>query len=207
MATHTVSHGESIASIAKNQGFLWKTIWEHPNNAGLRTKRKDPNQLVAGDELFIPEKGNKSVSRPVDARHTFTRKGEPTRLRLRMTTQDDARANEAYTLTFGTQVIHGVTDDDGKIDHPIPGETQSARLTMSEGQEVYDVEIGGLPPANENQGIQSRLENLGFDCGGERGQIGEGTRRAIKRFQAQQGLQISGEVDAATQNKLEALHV
>jgi len=207
MPEYTVAEGDSIASIAKKHGFLWKTIWEHGNNAGLRSKRKDPNQLVPGDTVFIPERGNKSVSRPVDARHKFTRKGEPTKLKLRLTVLDEPRAKEPYTLTFGEKVIHGVTDEDGKLEHPIPGETQSATLTLSGGAEVYDISIGALRPVSDNVGVQRRLENLGFDCGGESGVIGDATRAALKRFQSQYGLEPTGEPDEATRAKLEELHV
>jgi N-acetylmuramoyl-L-alanine amidase len=207
MPDYTVGSGESIASIAKQQGFLWKTIWEHGNNSGLRAKRKDPNQLAPGDKLFIPDKGKKTVSKPVDARHSFKRKGEPTKLKLRLTTMDEPRAKESYTLVFGDQVIHGVTDGDGKLEHPIPGETQSATLTLSGGDEVYAIAIGGLLPVTDTAGVQRRLQNLGFDCGGEDGTVGDATRDALKRFQAQYKLQVTGEPDSATQSKLEELHV
>lgn len=207
MPDYTVGDGESIASIAKQQGFLWKTIWEHGNNAALRAKRKDPNQLSPGDSVFIPEKGKKTVGKPVDARHTFKRKGEPTKLKLRLTTLDEPRAKASYTLTFGDQVIHGVTDGDGKLEHPVPGETKSATLTLSEGAEIYEIAIGGLPPVADTTGVQRRLVNLGFDCGGEDGAIGDATRAALKRFQSQNGLPVTGEADGATQAKLEELHV
>lgn len=207
MPNYTVAENDSIASIAKDHGFLWKTIWEHGSNAGLRAKRKDPNQLVPGDEIFIPDKGSKSVSKPVDARHTFKRKGEPTKLKLRLTVLDEPRAKEAYTLVFGDKVIHGVTDGDGKLEHPIPGETRSATLTLSEGAEVYDIAIGALRPVSDTAGVQRRLENLGFDCGGESGSIGDATRDALKRFQSQYGLEATGEPDDATRAKLEELHV
>ncbi|MGO4782046.1 hypothetical protein AB4084_41815, partial [Lysobacter sp. 2RAB21] len=56
---YAIGKGESLASIAKERGFLWRTLWEHGNNAKLKAKRKNPNQLVEGDALFLPEKGDK----------------------------------------------------------------------------------------------------------------------------------------------------
>ena len=43
MPDYTVGNCDSIPSIAKDKGFFWKTIWNHPNNAMLKALRKDPN--------------------------------------------------------------------------------------------------------------------------------------------------------------------
>ncbi|MGO4781865.1 peptidoglycan-binding protein, partial [Lysobacter sp. 2RAB21] len=56
-------------------------------------------------------------------------------------------------------------------------------------------------------GLQHRLNNLGFDCGGEDGDIGDATRDALLRFQRAQGLAESGEADEDTRARLDALHV
>ncbi len=55
--------------------------------------------------------------------------------------------------------------------------------------------------------LQQRLLNLGYDCGGEDGQAGAGTRAALLRFQAENGLQQSGEMDGPTRDALRDLHV
>ncbi|MBT2744823.1 MULTISPECIES: peptidoglycan-binding protein [unclassified Lysobacter] len=204
---HVISKGESLASIAKERGFLWRTLWEHGNNAKLKAKRKNPNQLVEGDVLFLPQKGDKQIAKPADARHRFKRRGEPTRLKLQMLDSGEPRRNEAFTLVFGDQVIHGKTDGDGKIDQPIPGETRAAALSFGDGSESYSVEIGLLDPPGLASGLQHRLNNLGFDCGGEDGDIGDATRDALLRFQRAQGLAESGEADDDTRARLDALHV
>ncbi len=204
---HTVGKGESLASIAKENGFLWKTLWDHGNNAELKAQRRNPNQLVEGDVLFLPEKGKKEVGKPVDARHKFKRRGEPTRLKLQLLNMGEPRRNEPYTLTFGDEVIHGTTDADGKIDQPIPGETKTATLSLGDGAEVYEVAIGELDPIDEITGVQHRLSNLGFDCEGEDGEIGDATRDALRRFQRANGLEETSEPDAATKAKLTELHV
>jgi hypothetical protein len=206
MPMYTVGSGESIASIAKENGFLWKTLWEHGNNAALRQKRPYPNQLVEGDEVFLPEKGSKTVSKPVDAKHAFKRKGEPTRLKLQLLSMGEPRRCEPYTLTFGEKVVHGTTDGEGNIDEPIPGESKSATLMLNNGAETYQVGIGGLDPIEEVSGVQHRLGNLGFDCGGEEGEVGDATRKALLAFQRAEGLPETGEIDDATRAKLGERH-
>jgi len=207
MAKYTVSAGDSMASIAKDNGYLWKTLWEHPDNAGLRSKRSGPNQLVEGDVVFLPDKSAKEVDKPTDGKHRFKRKGEPTRLKLQLTEMGEPRKHEKYTLTFGDQVIHASTDDQGRIDQPIPGETRTATLHLGGGSEAYEIGIGELDPVDQISGVQHRLANLGFPCDGEDGELGDATRAALKRFQAANGLQESGEADGPTRAKLSELHV
>jgi N-acetylmuramoyl-L-alanine amidase len=207
MPDYIVSAGDSLASIAKDNGYLWKTLWEHGNNAGLRSKRSSPNQLVVGDSVFLPDKAAKNVSKPTDAKHQFKRKGEPTRLKLQLLDMGEPRKNEKYTLTFGDQVIHASTDGEGKIDQPIPGETKTATLSLGDGSESYSIGIGELDPVDQVTGIQHRLTNLGFPCGGEKGELGDATRDALKRFQAANGLKETGEADGPTKSKLSELHV
>lgn len=205
--TYTVGAGEGIAAIAKTHGYLWKTLWEHGRNSALRGRRKNPNQLLEGDELYLPPKGRKQVTKPTDARHAFKRKGEPTRLKLQLLDLDEPRRNEPYTLTFGDQVIHGTTDGEGRIDQPIPGEVSAATLMLDTAREIYSIAVGELDPVDQLTGVQQRLGNLGYDCNDEPGELGEGTHDALARFQGAHGLDANGEADDATRAKLRELHV
>ena len=55
--THIVKRGENLPMIAKKYGFHdWKTIYDHPNNREFRKKRPNPNLILPGDQLFIPDK-------------------------------------------------------------------------------------------------------------------------------------------------------
>lgn len=204
---YRVGAGEGLAAIAKTHGYLWKTLWEHGRNGALRGKRSNPNQLVEGDEVYLPPKAGKQVEKPTDAKHAFKRKGEPTRLKLKLMELDEPRSNEAYTLTFGDKVIHGTTDGDGRIDQPIPGETASATLMLDAARETYSIAVGRLDPIDQLAGVQQRLTNLGFDCNDELGELGDATRNALKRFQAANGLDATGDPDGATKAKLRELHV
>ena len=55
MSRITVNAGDCIDSIAYGHGMLWKSIWNHPENQELKQRRKDPNVLAEGDEVFVPE--------------------------------------------------------------------------------------------------------------------------------------------------------
>ena len=68
---YEIQQGDCLASIARNSGLLWETIWNRPENSNLRTLRVDPNILFPGDILFIPDKDPQPVSGSTDARHSL----------------------------------------------------------------------------------------------------------------------------------------
>jgi hypothetical protein len=84
MPEYNVNQGESIASIAHQQGIFWETIWNHPHNAQLKERRGNPNILYPGDVVFIPEKEEKQESCATEQRHHFRKKGNTIRLQLRI---------------------------------------------------------------------------------------------------------------------------
>lgn len=199
-----VGTGESTSSIAQANGFFWETIWNHPENAALREKRQDPNVLFKDDEIFIPEKTPREVSKATDAEHGFVLKGVPCKLKIRLMKQNQPRANENYVLDIDGTLTDGTTDGDGNIEVFIPPQAKNGRLLFRSGQEIINLSLDGLDPVDTLSGIQHRLNNLGFNCGGE-SELGERTKEALKNFQTQYELLATGEPDEATKSKLQEL--
>ena len=78
MPNYTVKQGEYLSKIAKSFGFAdYKAIWDHPENAEFKKKRKNPNILYPGDNLFIPAKEGKEISGVTEQRHRFQVKRSP----------------------------------------------------------------------------------------------------------------------------------
>jgi len=71
--THIVSYGECLWRIARKYGIpKWRTIYDHPKNAGFRQKRPNPNLIYPGDAIWIPDpQQDKKESCATDQRHTF----------------------------------------------------------------------------------------------------------------------------------------
>lgn len=193
MPTMIVQAGDSIPSIAKDNGFFWQTVWNHPQNADLKASRKNPNQLVRGDEVFVPDLTTKGVERSTESKHRFVRKGDP-------------RANEEYVLELDGKLTKGKTDGEGKLEEVIPPNARGGKLLLRGGKEVIPIKLGHLDPVEELTGVQQRLNNLGISCGPEDGQPGDRLTQALKKFQAKYKLQVTGEPDAATRAKLKDLH-
>src|SRR5438128_2580008 len=103
MATyHKVQQGECLSSIAKTYGFTnYRAIYDHPKNALLKKKRPDPNVLLPGDCLFIPEKQDKQEARGTDRQHHFEVRRPTVLLRLVLRDEEDRPyADASYVLTI-----------------------------------------------------------------------------------------------------------
>ncbi len=206
MPKYTVQQGDSIPSIAADNGFFWETIWNLPENAQLKAKRKTPNQLFPGDEVFIPELRKKVENRPTDAWHTFKRKGVPAKIRVRLLRLNEPRKNEPYVLNIDGKLIQGTTDGDGKIEQFMPPNARNAQIQLQGGKEILNLRIGHLNPIDEISGVQQRLNNLGFSAGSEDGEIDDQTSAALRAFQERCGLKATGEIDEPTRAKLKEMH-
>ena len=155
MPTLTVELGDSIPSIAKKNGFFWETVWNHPKNGGLKAKRKDPNILFPGDEVFVPDLVIKQESRGTNAKHKFKLKGEQVRFKLQLMMMGEPRKNEPYTLMIDGKPYQGTTDGEGKIDQAVPADAQGGTLILKAGKEQYPVNVGHLNPVDEISGVSS----------------------------------------------------
>jgi len=202
MPKHVIEQGECLSSIAAEYEFDWKLIWKHGQNATLKQRRKNPNILLPGDELFVPIREKKEESRNTDKRHTFVKKNAPTRLRIRLLNSGKPLVNEDYELSISGQKLKGTTDSTGLMQETIPPDACSASLILGKEKREILLDVGHLDPLNSISGMQARLNNLGYDCGAVDGIVGPITRSALKSFQETYQLNITGEADSATLDKL-----
>jgi hypothetical protein len=205
MATkHIVKQGECIESIAFEHGFFWGTVWNHSKNKELRELRKSPNVLRPGDEVHIPVKRYKAVDCQSGKRHVFRLKGVPSKLKIVVKVEDEVQANVPYVLDVDGKRYKGKTDGEGRLEHPIPPRAKQGKLLIGEGEEQQelDLALGHVDPVEEVSGIQARLNNLGFFCGEEDGELDPLVEQAIMDFQAHHELEPTGEIDDATKSKL-----
>jgi N-acetylmuramoyl-L-alanine amidase len=206
--THRVQQGEHISRIAAKYGFRdYRTIWNHASNAALKQKRLDPNVLLPGDELQIPDKEVKVVPGATTRRHRFQLNSSPLKLRLVIRDFD----NEPIAATACELEIEGTkfaltTNGDGLIEREIPPTAEKGRLLVpSLGIEV-PLKIGHLDPHDEESGWLGRLVNLGY-TDDQLGTTSEDDLRSdIEEFQCDYKLKVTGELDAATKAMLKKVH-
>lgn len=206
---YEVQPGDCVLSIAEKAGLLWKTVWNHPGNMELRELRKDPNVLLPGDKIVVPNKTIKEVDKPTDAAHRFVRKGTPAKVKMRFLQEDEPRAGIAYVFKVDGDTFEGKTDSEGYVSVPIPPGAQMGKLILlgkdRQPAEEFDIRLGHLDPYNELVGVQKRLQNLGFGCSAT-GELDEATRAAVSQFRAKHKLEQSEAIDEQLMNQLKAVH-
>jgi N-acetylmuramoyl-L-alanine amidase len=208
---YTVEQGDHLSKIAKDNGFTdYTVIWDHPKNADLRKQRPNPNILLPGDQVFIPDMEPKHESGPADKHHTFT--VDRKTLKLRLVLEDIYEkpiAGAPCALLVEDQVFQLTTDGNGKLEQEVPLDAQDGVLTIHGDQTpladfpVY-LKIGHLDPVTEPSGQLARLNNLGYFPGD--GTDDDAFESAVEEFQCDHGLKVDGDCGSATQAKLEKVH-
>lgn len=208
MPSYTVQQGDHLSGIAQKFGFLdFNTIWKHPNNAELRSKRQEAHVLNPGDVLYIPDKEKKTVAVPTTKTHDF--KVSRKRLMLRIVLKDFDEQPVADTeceLEVEGNVFHLKSGKDGLIEAAIPVTAVKGSLKVPELGLELPLKIGFLDPPEEDSGWQARLINLGYHAGPVGDTDEEQLGYAIEEFQCDHKLPVTGELDAATRTKLKEAH-
>jgi hypothetical protein len=212
---YTVQQGDCLSSIAKAFGFLdFEAIYSHAENAAFREERPNPNVILPGDKLYIPDLEPRVVPCSTDQLHQFRLKRSKVFLRLRL--EDDLHqpfANTKYRLRVEGEYFDGTTDGDGMMEQQIPAEAQSGEITLLDSAEgspdegyTFTLQLGHLDPIDTTSGVDDRLMNLGFSSA-EGGELSDDDRtEAIKAFQDAYGLEVTGALDDDTRQKLREMH-
>jgi hypothetical protein len=218
---HVVVAGDCISTVAAQYGFFdWHKVWDHPRNADLKERRKNPNVLLPGDEIFIPDPEIVEHSRATDATHRFRVHVPLAWLRLQLC-DNLGRPYEGATYTLEVRVREGgapvatkqgSTTSTGRIDLQVPVTARVGLVTLvpkgrkPEEAMRWQLQLGHLDPKEESSGAEARLANLGLSTSGGR-EGGTRWSKAIQcAFQKSQGLTVTGDLDEATRLALADLH-
>jgi hypothetical protein len=202
----TAEQGDCILSLSREFNIPWHTVWNDPANANLKKLRRRPTILLPGDVVVIPDKQQKQEDRSTDASHDFQVERAKAMLCLQLFEEEKPRANQQFRILVDGVATAGATDDQGKLEVPIPFDAQRAQLRIGPDAAFYALDLGFLDPITETSGLQGRLQNLGYYYGEVDGIFGDITQRAITLFQLRFGLQVTGQPDSQTLAKIEEIH-
>lgn len=194
-----ISQGKTILSLAYQEKMPWEKIWNDSHNKELRDSREnDPDLLLPGDIVTIPDFEPKEVDGETEEKHRFRCVTLKRGLYLELVRANgELLQNHTYRLTVGKKIYEG--DCSEPIDIDLPMEAKSGLLTVlnDEGIEVDNEELkfDYLDPIVDSKksvtGLQARLNNLGYFAGDVDGQFEEITE-AIRQFQSDNGVAATG---------------
>ncbi len=213
--SHTVAEQDCMASIASVFGFHRETLWQHAGNKALQDAKAEPLVLLPGQKVEIPARELHWQAVEAGQRVKLRRLGVPETFALTLLDREKKpRADLPFLATVlaadGSRLKReqGSSDGDGRLEVKIPPHAHKLELTLGRGpQEVKKTFLlGRLEPVSSDRGVQSRLSHLGYLCGKPDGKLGPLTEKALRAFQKDNGLDVSGKPDEATRAKLKELH-
>ena len=210
---YVVKQGDYLAKIAYEHGLTdFMAVWNAGENAELRAKRKSPNVLFPGDVVMIPDRATKRENGSTEERHRFVVKG--TGLKLRIVVEDVYRApvrNARCELDVTGSTDEVKTDGDGRIERPIPKNTEEERFVVRTQDTAFkdvvlNVRVGELDPIDTVIGQAKRLVNLGYLAELTEDRDAPAFLSAVQEFQCDETLVVDGRCGPVTQANLEKVH-
>jgi hypothetical protein len=132
---YTVVQGECIETVAARFGHDPQTVWNHPDNEGLRETRTSPHVLAPGDQLVVPPVRLRTLALAADQMHRLKVQRPEARLVVRFLVDGEPRANVQYKLVYGETEVPGITDRDGVLDEPVPFDLTRATVRFAASRE------------------------------------------------------------------------
>jgi hypothetical protein len=202
---HLVSQGEHATSIAAHYGFQnYETIWQHPENSWLREKR-DPNVLLPGDEIAIPDRIITPATCSSGTIHRFVLASTRLTLRIRLLNSDRSpMVRTSCELHIQDETHSAITDNNGMIELALSSRAREGAIVV--GDRTIPMNIGHLDPIEKEPGWQARLINLGYLEPFVDEPDPLELRSALEEFQHDQGLTMTGMPDAVTLSKVQEVH-
>ena len=212
--TVTAKAGECVISIAQAAGFAdWRTVFNAPENAALKAKRPDPSMLIEGDAVFLPDFDPLTVTVSAPGEYTIHTRGIYAEVNLQLNdTAGEPYAWLKWELKVKDKVYKGETDSQGSVQQKVPADSTEGDLTLflddsGKNKLQWTIELGGMDPIETVSGVQGRLNNLGYHTGADaKGTQGDDTVNAIRAFQNDHDLPVTGKLDRATRERIQQEH-
>jgi len=218
MRAYIVGRGESLWSVASRLGFNPEEVWNAPENRELRERRASSQVLAPGDVLYVPDVEQEDLHLTAKTTNEFTADVEYLTVRLLLgAAGGEARANEPYEVYGLREVISGNSDAHGFVELEAPAHVQRLFVHFPDQSVTTTVRVGDLDPETEDDGIRTRLYNLGYlpwdEVVGPRlrqhqtpDQRRHDLTEAVRHFQEDEGLPTTGELDDTTRQAIRNRH-
>lgn len=206
---HVIAPGQTA------EGVIWsytlddyQSVWMSGDNADLRKARPDPNILMPGDILVVPDPKPKTYHLATGERHRIALKVPKKELRLRILLhKDEPLAGTSYTLTVDEEdePRQGTTDGDGVLKELIRFDRTGALLEIDDRRFRLRFNYLNPFPATPKEsviGVSSRLACLGYEAGAASRPDSAALASALALYQTDASIDATGKLDSATNDKL-----
>jgi N-acetylmuramoyl-L-alanine amidase len=201
-----------MLGIAATFGFTeWEPIWNLAQNKKLRELRPDPSVLAEGDVVFVPDLVPQVFVLETGKRHRIVIKRLKAAIRLQLLHLDATPiAGAKYAATPARKPLEGQTDGDGWFEQKVLADASELELAVTLADDpdgpryIWRLAIGHLDPVDTASGLQQRLANLGYWPAGE--SEAATLPFGLRAFQEDHDIEVTGEADQATQDKLKEVH-
>ena len=118
-------------------------------------------------------------------------------------------ANAPYIIDIDGKTSDGTSDGDGKVELPIPPNARQGTIKFHPGADKeisFPLNLGHMDSIETVVGARKRLYNMAYRCSPEGEELDPDLKDALMRFQKENDLKTTGEIDQATKDKLVQVH-
>lgn len=214
---YVIRQGDYMTKLAHTCGFDVDEVWNDSKNDAIRALRPDKDILAPGDIVYLPKEPKPGLDFTKEATNKFKATVPKVEVTITFMDPDGPFANEPFEVqglerpgegaATGGPKDERTTDGDGKATLSVPVTVREVVAFFPKRNTAFAIRVGDMDPEDETTGIKKRLANLGYlppDL--SKDAESEYLPSAIRSFQKDQGLTITGTLDDATIKALKAAH-
>lgn len=214
---YVIRQGDYMTKLAHLRGFDAEEIWKDAKNDSIRAIRPNMDILAPGDIVYLPKEPKEGLEFTKESTNKY--KAIVPKIDLTVTFVDDEGqplADQVYVLeglerageaAAGAPKEEHKTDGGGVAKFTVPVTVREVTVKFTKRNIAFVMRVGDMDPEDESTGIQKRLVNLGY-LPPELPRDAEAAYMpsAVRSFQKDKGLPITGALDADTIKALKDAH-
>jgi hypothetical protein len=163
----------------------------------------DPNQLVAGDLLYVPDETSPLPFYACGQENHYRARIPYAEVVVELHDESGAPLRATAYRVVGAGVdLSGRTDGAGVLRCRVPVSTRMVTVSLLASGAMLEWWVGDLDPIDTDAGVRQRLTNLGFLHPEPDVLEDDVTASAIRWFQRAESLEVTGMIDTATRERL-----
>ena len=212
MKPYVIKQGDYLTRIAHRLGFVANEVWNDPKNAELKALRSDPDTLKSGDIVFIPDVPKQRNPFTKETDNAYVAKVPKLPVSLTLDHRGEPIADEKYIVRGLDEELEGTTDAEGTVAFEIDVNVKEVVIELVDKKRSYRMLLGNLDPVDEPSGARQRLMQLGIYSATLEGADQYVAHNevqlaaALKAFQKTNELEVTGELDDVTVDKLREVY-